>query len=595
MGGNLILGGCRFIDPDSGLVSAIREEDMLQEGKHPGKTNLTDLDNGLNIMKYLMGKPAAAILKHNNPCGVAYGATLAEAYRRANRADRIAAFGGCLVLNRPVDKETAALIAENYLEVVGAPDYEEGTLEILKGRASLRIIQLAKIDRLTDYLSRRFVDIKSLIDGGIIVQQSPLNRVKGAGDLMLAETTYKDKTYRIERPPTAREMEDLLFGWFVEQGVTSNSVLYVKDGCTVGIGTGEQDRVGVAEIAVYKAYQKYADALCFDRYGIPYKDLELAIEKGTRPKEEKERIDAETKAAKGGLDRRGDGFGCLLSLPGRRGCGDPAGGDRRGPARRFHAGLGSDRGLQRGGGDDGPDGPEGLQTLTGSTTRKPRLGLPEGIIKIPSGQVCGSQSVRDIHLHAVELRPGRTVRPFFWRTSIALSGASNRKMITAFSPLLSTKAYRYSTLIPFLDRTSRMLVEPARTVRDLDGHDGGPAETEAVFLQDAARLLHVVDDQAEDAEIGGVRQRQGSDVDRASFRMRVTSSRPPGLFSRNMEICSTFIDEPPFMTCSPVIPLARAFAKKHQIWRLSCTRLALPSNRWRDLGSTSFTLAETPR
>jgi phosphoribosylaminoimidazolecarboxamide formyltransferase/IMP cyclohydrolase len=145
------------------------------------------------------------------------------------------------------------------------------------------------------------VDIKSLIDGGIIVQQSPLNKIKGAGDLMLAETTYKDKTYRILRPPTAREMDDLLFGWFVEQGVTSNSVLYVKDGCTVGIGTGEQDRVGVAEIAVYKAYQKYADALCFDRYGIPYKDLELAVEKRTRPKEEKDGIDAETKAAKGGL------------------------------------------------------------------------------------------------------------------------------------------------------------------------------------------------------------------------------------------------------------------------------------------------------
>jgi phosphoribosylaminoimidazolecarboxamide formyltransferase/IMP cyclohydrolase len=302
VGGNLILGGCRFIDPGSGLVSAIREEDMLQEGKHPGKTNLTDLDNGLNIMKYLMGKPAAAILKHNNPCGVAYGATLVEAYRRANRADRIAAFGGCLVLNRPVDKETASLIAENYLEVVGAPDYEEGTLEILKGRANLRIIQLAKIDRLTDYLSRRFVDIKSLIDGGIIVQQSPLNKIKGEGDLMLAETTHNGKTYRIKRPPTAREMEDLLFGWFVEQGVTSNSVLYVKDGCTVGIGTGEQDRVGVAEIAVYKAYQKFADALCFDRFGVPYKDLELAIEKGTRPKEDKERIDAETKTAKGGLD-----------------------------------------------------------------------------------------------------------------------------------------------------------------------------------------------------------------------------------------------------------------------------------------------------
>lgn len=299
--GNLTLGGCRFIDPNNGLVSAIREEDMLQEGKHPGKTNLTDLDNGLNILKYLTGKPAAAILKHNNPCGAAFGQTLAQAYHRANRADRIAAFGGCLVANRPVDKETAALISENYLEVVGAPDYEEGALEILKKRANLRIIQISRMDRLADYLTRRFVDIKSLTDGGLIVQQSPLNKVKGAADLKLAETVRDGKVYKIRREPTAKEMEDLLFGWFIEQGVTSNSVLYVKDECTVGIGTGEQDRVGVAEIAVYKAYQKYADALCFDRHGIPYKDLELAIEKGMRPKEQKEEIDAETKEANAGL------------------------------------------------------------------------------------------------------------------------------------------------------------------------------------------------------------------------------------------------------------------------------------------------------
>lgn len=300
-GGNLTLGGCRFIDPQNGLVSAIKEEDMLQEGKHPGKTNLTDLDNGLNILKYLMAKPAAVILKHNNPCGAAYGSTLFDAYHRANRADRIAAFGGCLVLNRPVDKETAAFIAENYLEVVAAPDFEEGTLALLKRRANLRIIQVARIDRLTDHLSLRFVDFKSLIDGGLIVQQSPLNKVQGAEDLKLAETVYQGKTYRIKREPTAQEMRDLLFGWFVEQGVTSNSVLYVKNECTVGIGTGEQDRVGVAEIAVYKAYQKYADALCFDRHGIPYKELELAIEKGQRPQEQKDLIDQETTAARGGL------------------------------------------------------------------------------------------------------------------------------------------------------------------------------------------------------------------------------------------------------------------------------------------------------
>ncbi|MEM5789495.1 MAG: IMP cyclohydrolase [Syntrophobacteraceae bacterium] len=301
VGGNLSLGGCGFIDPGNGVVSAIREEDMLQEGKHPGKINLTDLDNGLNILKFLMEKPAAVILKHNNPCGAAYGVNLADAYHRANRADRIAAFGGCLVLNRPVDKITAGLIAENYLEVVAAPDYEEGALAILKKRANLRIIRISRMDRLADFIDKRFVDFKSLIDGGLIVQQSPISKIKGAGDFKLAETSFQGKTYKIRREPTEKEMADLLFGWFVEQGVTSNSVLYIKDECTVGIGTGEQDRVGVAEIAVYKAYLKYADALCFDRHGVPYKDLELAIEKGDKPKEYKEEIDALTAEAKAGL------------------------------------------------------------------------------------------------------------------------------------------------------------------------------------------------------------------------------------------------------------------------------------------------------
>lgn len=299
--GNLMLGDCRFIDPARGLVSAISEKDMLQEGKHPGKTNLTDLDNGLNIIKYLMDKPAAIILKHNNPCGAALGKDLTEAYFRANRADRVAAFGGCVVMNRPVDKETARLLSENYLEVVAAPDYEEGSLDILKKRANLRIIQVAGIERLREYVPSRFVDFKSLMDGGLIVQQSPLNRIRGAEDLNVAETTHKEKVYRVLREPNARELEDLLFGWFVEQGVTSNSVLYVKDGCTVGIGTGEQDRVGVAEIAVYKAYQKYADALCFDRHKLSYKELELAVEKGERSRELKDEIDEETRQARGGL------------------------------------------------------------------------------------------------------------------------------------------------------------------------------------------------------------------------------------------------------------------------------------------------------
>ena len=299
--GNLSLGDCRFIEPGMALVSSITEAEMLQAGKHPGKTNLTDLDNGLNILRYLDTRPAAVILKHNNPCGAAHGDSLAEAYDRANMADRIAAFGGCVVFNQPVDKGTAELLAANYLEVVAAPDYETGTVEILKQRANLRIIQIARMDRLTDYRKSRFLEFKSLMDGGVIVQQSPLNAVLSVEDFKPAETTYQDKTYKIKRPPTEKELRDLLFGWSIEQGVTSNSVLYVKNECTVGVGTGEQDRVGVAEIAVFKAYSKYADRLCFEKHGIPYKDLELAIAKGERDQALKEEIDAATQEAKGDL------------------------------------------------------------------------------------------------------------------------------------------------------------------------------------------------------------------------------------------------------------------------------------------------------
>jgi phosphoribosylaminoimidazolecarboxamide formyltransferase/IMP cyclohydrolase len=299
--GNMVLGDCQFIEPGNALVSAITEDDMLQSGKHPGKTNLTDADNALNILKFLTKKPAVSIMKHNNPCGVAYGESLAEAYDRANMADRIAAFGGCAAFNRPMDKATAEMVNQNYLEVVVAPDYEEGTLEILKKRKNLRIIKIGRMEGLERYQTLRFVDFKPLIDGGIIVQQSSLNAIASPDDFKPAVAFYQGKEYRIARPPTKAEYEDMLFGWCVEQGVTSNSVLYVKNGATVGIGTGEQDRVGVAEIAVFKAYTKYADTLCFRQYGIPYKQLEREIEAGKRDHAHKEEIDQHVKKERGGI------------------------------------------------------------------------------------------------------------------------------------------------------------------------------------------------------------------------------------------------------------------------------------------------------
>jgi phosphoribosylaminoimidazolecarboxamide formyltransferase/IMP cyclohydrolase len=299
--GNLVLAGAQFIEPGNGLVSAITEEQMIQAGKHPGKTNFTDLDNALNILKFLMDRPAVAIMKHNNPCGAAYGKTVFEAYERANMADRIAAFGGCLVVNRPMDKQAAELANSNYLEVVAAPDYEEGAVAILAKRKNLRIIKLEKMTELAKYRDMSFVEFKALIDGGLIVQQSQKNAIRRKEDFQEATTVYKGKEYKIERKPTDKEYEDMLFGWNVEQGITSNSVIYVKDGVTVGIGTGEQDRVGVAEIAIFKAYTKYADALCFKKYGVPYKTFELEAIHGKRDKGALEEIDEQTKKDKGGL------------------------------------------------------------------------------------------------------------------------------------------------------------------------------------------------------------------------------------------------------------------------------------------------------
>jgi len=299
--GNLVLGGCEFIGPGKGLVSAISEAEMVQSGKHPGKINFTDADNALNILKFLMDRPAAAIMKHNNPSGVAHGKSLAEAYDKANMADRIAAFGGCLAVNRPMDKATAEMVSENYLEVVVAPEYEESTVEILKRRANLRIVRVPRMDRLAEYRDARFVDFKSLMDGGIIIQQSSVNVIRTKRDFQKAQATYKGKAYTIEREPTEGEYADMTFGWAVEQGVSSNSVLYVKNGVTVGIGTGEQDRLGVAEIAVFKAYTKYADAICFQKHQIPYKTLEVEIAQRKRDAGAKEEIDRETREARGGI------------------------------------------------------------------------------------------------------------------------------------------------------------------------------------------------------------------------------------------------------------------------------------------------------
>ena len=268
--GNLALAGVASIQPGRYLAS---DPELLQFGKHPGKINLTDADNALNILRYLSATPCAVIVKHNNPCGVARADTLADAYFRAIRADRLAAFGGCIALNRECDIETARQIAANYAEVVLAPEFAPGVMDIFAAKKNLRVMRIGNMARLERFATERFVDFKSLIDGGLIAQWSFHPSVRATADFLPAAAEHQGVTHTVARSPTARELDDLLFGWLVEAGVTSNSVLYVKDGVTVGIGTGEQDRVGVAEIARDKAYRKRADWLAFERFGQPYNEL----------------------------------------------------------------------------------------------------------------------------------------------------------------------------------------------------------------------------------------------------------------------------------------------------------------------------------
>jgi len=288
--GNLVLGEAQTIQPGRYLASDI---ELLQSGKHPGKTNLTDADNALNILRYFTDKPAVVIVKHNNPCGVARAASLEEAYIQANMADRVAAFGGCIAVNRPVDKATAEAIAKQYAEVVVAPEFDAGVMDIFARKKNLRVVRIGNIGRLQTFVGERSVEFKSLVDGGIIAQWSFVPQARSKEDLRLAECEYKGKTYRIKREPTEQEYQDMLFGWLVESGITSNSVIYVKDEVTVGIGTGEQDRVGVAEIAVDKAYRKLADRYCFEELNIPYNEL--------ADQDKKREIDAKVARENGGL------------------------------------------------------------------------------------------------------------------------------------------------------------------------------------------------------------------------------------------------------------------------------------------------------
>lgn len=299
--GKLELGGVPFKSANGGLISALKSQDILQSGKHPGKINLTDVDNGLNILQYLQAKPAAVILKHNNPCGAAWSDQgLQQALQKAFFSDRIAAFGGTIVLNRELDEPSAEFIQDSYFEVVVAPEFRPQTLQVLQRRKNLRILKIPGLSELDKDLHTPFLDIKSLQDGGLIVQFSFRNRILSEQDFLPAEASTDSETVTA-RKPTPLEAQDLLFAWAVEAGVSSNSVIFARDGATVAIGTGEQDRVGCVELTIHKASLKYADLLAHQETGLSLYQLRTQARHDPAQKRILEDIQNRTGQAQSGL------------------------------------------------------------------------------------------------------------------------------------------------------------------------------------------------------------------------------------------------------------------------------------------------------
>ena len=246
--------------------------ELLQGDKHPGLTNITDIDAATLLLRFF-SEPCAAVMKHGNPSGAARGRTVRESLEKAWLADPRAAFGGALVCNRPLDLDSAEWIAERYLEVVAAPDFADGVTRLLSRRKNLRVFRVPGLDDAAHLLEPR-LDLQSMVDGGLIAQVHARPAVRQIHDFHPARATQKNgTTAEVAREPDPSELADLLFGWHVQHAVTSNSVLYCRDGVTIGISTGEQDRVGSAEIAALKAEIRARERISLKEHGVPFAEV----------------------------------------------------------------------------------------------------------------------------------------------------------------------------------------------------------------------------------------------------------------------------------------------------------------------------------
>ncbi|CAM5374380.1 bifunctional phosphoribosylaminoimidazolecarboxamide formyltransferase/IMP cyclohydrolase [Streptomyces pseudogriseolus] len=247
-------------------TGGLAEAEQLH-GKEMSYNNYTDTDAALRAA-YDHDAPAVAIIKHANPCGIAVGADVAEAHRKAHACDPLSAFGGVIAVNRPVSKEMAEQVAEIFTEVIVAPDYEDGALEALTKKKNIRVLRAPQAPSAP-------VEVKP-IDGGALLQVT--DRLQAEGDDPATWTLATGEAL------SEAELADLAFAWKACRAVKSNAILLAKDGASVGVGMGQVNRVDSAKLAVERAgAERAAGSYAASDAFFPFPDgLEILTEAGVK-------------------------------------------------------------------------------------------------------------------------------------------------------------------------------------------------------------------------------------------------------------------------------------------------------------------------
>lgn len=236
-------------------------------GKEMSYNNYVDTD-AANRAAYDFDTPAVAIIKHANPCGIAVGKNIAEAHARAHACDPVSAFGGVIAANRPVSRAMAEQVAEVFTEVIVAPGYEDGALEILRAKKNIRILRLSEPGRSS-------VELRP-VSGGVLLQA--LDQIDAPGDQPTSWTLASGD------PVDSATLADLAFAWRAVRAVKSNAILLAKDGASVGIGMGQVNRVDSCGLAVSRAGEDRAQgSVAASDAFFPFPDgLQILIDAGVK-------------------------------------------------------------------------------------------------------------------------------------------------------------------------------------------------------------------------------------------------------------------------------------------------------------------------